>query len=132
MFEKAKWITAAPYLQWRCPDTPQELPASSYITKSFFAEDVPRRAVLNIVGYGQAAYFVNGKRIKDSILPTHPSNPQRAVIYNIYDITSLLLRGRNRIGAILGNNGANDMNVTRWRFEPKLAAQIDIEYKKGT
>ena len=72
MFENAKWITRTPLREWRMPDT-KELPPAPYLTKSFCIEKSVASATLNIVAYGQGAYFINGKRIPDSYLPTEHS-----------------------------------------------------------
>ena len=69
MFENAKWITRKPWLEWRMLSY-EELPPAPYLTKSFDVEKDVASAVLNIVAYGQGAYFINGKRIPDSYLPT--------------------------------------------------------------
>ena len=61
MFENAKWITRKPWLEWRMPSY-DELPPAPYLTKSFDVEKDVASAVLNIVAYGQGAYFINGKR----------------------------------------------------------------------
>lgn len=81
-------------------------------------------------GLGDAAYYLNGKRIPDSIRPTHISNLNRTVIYNVFDITEELNEGKNRIGAILGNFR---LNSGHYGFSGPLMLimELQIEYPDG-
>ncbi len=131
MFEKAKWITRDAWERWGYPDDPWENPPSPYLAKTFTLRDGVQRVHVAVCGLGQAAYYVNGTRIPDSLLPTLPFCPTKTVVYTTYDITPLVSPGQNRIGALLGNNGYNDIGVPRMRSSLKLICQIDIEYCSG-
>lgn len=131
MLENSKWITRNVWREWSYPERAEDFPRSPYIVKTFFVRDGIKRAVLNIAALGQGAYYVNSVRIPDSYLPTVPQNPMKAVLYNTYDILSLLTLGENRVGVILGNNGFCDMIVNRYRSQPKLTAEIILEYENG-
>ena len=131
MFENAKWITRDAWERWGYTDDPWENPPAPYIAKTFILKDDVKRASVAVCGLGQAAYYLNGERIPDSLLPTLPFCPTKTVVYTVYDITALVHVGKNRIGALLGNNGYNDIGVPRMRSSLKLICQIDIEYRSG-
>lgn len=131
MFEKAKWITRDAWEHWEYTDDPWKNPPSPYLAKTFILKDAVRRVTVAVCGLGQAAYYVNGTRIPDSLLPTLPFCPTKTVVYTTYDITALVHPGANRIGALLGNNGYNDIGVPRMRSSLKLICQMDIEYRSG-
>ena len=103
MFENAKWITRKPWIEWRMPSY-EELPPAPYLTKSFDVEKDVASAVLNIVAYGQGAYFINGKRIPDSYLPTVHSLTDKTLVYSSYDLTGDIGHGQNHIGVVIGND----------------------------
>ena len=128
MFEKAKWITRYVKTDWGWGNDPFKEPPSPYMTRDFEISERVRKATLNICGLGQAAYYVNGVRIPDSYLPTLPFDPMKTVIYNAYNITAMLKAGNNRLGAILGNNGYNDIGVSSARSCVKLICCLEIEY----
>lgn len=130
MFENAKWITRKPWIVWRIiPEW--ELSHAPYLVKSFDVAKKVSSAVLNIVGYGQGAYFINGKRIVDSYLPTVFSLTEKTVVYNSYDITEEIIAGKNKIGVILGNNFQGS-GQNAYKSFVKMIAQLDITYSDGT
>ena len=133
MFEKSKWIGYAskkpgPVIDVHGKDANDVLSTPSpYIAKSFTLKEKPIKAILNIFGYGDAAYFLNGKRIPDSIRPTYPSIMDKTVIYNTYDVTNELNTGKNRLGAILGSFRVNGSQYGL--YNPlTLIVELNIEY----
>lgn len=127
MFENAKWITHYDYEGWRIPKT-EELGPCPMFSKNFNIKNPVKRVILSVVGLGQAVYYLNGKRIKDSVRPTHPAKFTHTVIYNQYDVTDDIVVGENRFGAILGHIGYSDTGYITWRSNVKMIAQIDIIY----
>ncbi|MBP3600381.1 MAG: family 78 glycoside hydrolase catalytic domain, partial [Clostridia bacterium] len=130
MFENAKWITRTPWIQWRMPSY-EELPPAPYLTKSFDVEKAVASAVLNIVAYGQGAYFINGKRIPDSYLPTVHSLTDKTLVYSSYDLAGDIVKGKNKIGVVIGN-GFQTNHANTYRGYVRMIAQLDITYKDGT
>lgn len=130
MFENAKWITRTPWRQWRMPSY-EELPPAPYLTKSFDVEKAVASAVLNIVAYGQGAYFINGKRIPDSYLPTVHSLTDKTLVYSSYDLAGDIVKGKNKIGVVIGN-GFQTNQANTCRGYVRMIAQLDITYKDGT
>ncbi len=130
MFENAKWIAKNVYRNWHGPQA-DEMPPSPYIAKTFELSEKPKSAVLNICALGQGAYYINGKRIPDSYIPTHPSNYEKSVIYNSYDVTDMLERGKNRLGIILGCTRYADLRAGYLFNYPKMICSLDIELHNG-
>lgn len=130
MFENSKWITRKPWLQWRMPSY-EELPPAPYLTKSFNVDKPMASAVLNIVAYGQGAYFLNGKRIPDSYLPTVHSMVAKTLVYSSYDITAEVMQGKNKLGVIIGNDFQIE-HSNPYRGYVRMIAQLDISYADGS
>lgn len=127
MFENSKWIRfVSP-----TPGKDSHTTPAPYIAKTFTLKEKPAKALLNICGLGDAAYFLNGKRIPDSIRPTHASHVTKTVIYNTFDLTNFLEKGRNRLGAILG---CFRLYNSQYLFccPPMLIVELDIEYHDGS
>ena len=127
MFENSKWIG---YVS-KNPGADILTTPSPYIAKTFELHEKPVKATLNICGLGDAAYFLNGKRIPDSIRPTYASHITKTIIYNVYDITNELCAGKNRLGAILGSLRINQGHVG-FRMPVMLIAELTIEYPDGS
>ncbi len=132
MFENAKWIArnyaARP---WRYPPLDAQ-PSSPYLVRDFELSEMPVSVVLSICGMGQSAYYINGVRVPDSLLPTEPSDHSKTVIYKTHDVTEMLSVGKNRLGVVLGNNAyADPASTGRRRPRPEMIAQLDITYRNG-
>lgn len=125
MFENAKWI------RYPCADA--DIAAKynpvPYIAKSFFVKGQVSRAVLNVCGLGQAAYFLNGVPLPDSYRPTIPCTPINMVVYNTFDLTRLLRAGSNRLGMMLSFDRVY-CDPRKW--VPTAIVQLDISYADGT
>ena len=129
MFENSKWIH---YSLKKDPSVKTSLP-SPYIAKTFSLKEKPSKAILNICGYGEGAYYINGSLIPGSFRPTIPSLITKTVIYNSYDVTEMLKNGKNRIGIILGNyRCSKDCPLLPGPMTQKVILQLDIIYADGT
>lgn len=94
---------------------------------------MPINAVFNICGYGEGAYYINGDAIPDSFRPTVPSLITKTVIYNSYDVTSMLRMGKNRIGMILSNYRCfRSCTALPEPMTQKAVLQLDIRYSDNT
>ena len=131
MFEEAKWIAANPHTAWDF--LPQDKrPPAPYIVRDFKIGKGLKDATLNIVALGQGAFFVNGERVPDSLLPTYSSNLYKTVFYNTYNITEMLCDGKNRFGVILAGTRYSDTEARAFEtVNNVLIAQIDLKYENG-
>ncbi len=112
-------------------------PVVPLFRKEFEVSDAVETAMLFVSGLGQYEASLNGKKVGNAFLTPGWTNYDKTVFYNSYDVTSMLLKGKNAIGAIVGN-GFYNINRERYRKlviaygEPKLIAQLRIRYKNGT
>lgn len=126
MFEKSKWIKSKSQTKTEFYD---QSPAP-YFARSFELLHNPVKATLNVCGLGEAAYFFNGKVIPDSYRPTVWTNVLKNVTYNVYDVTDIVHKGKNRFTAVLGNMHASRLESSNM-VSPQLIVQLDIETEDG-
>ena len=130
---KAQWIGKDEIVNSKssnskCYDCP-----ARYLRHSFTVAGKVRRATLYISGMGWGQTFINGKPVSEDVFGTLQTDYTKTVYYNTYDVTSLLRKGNNAIGSVLGNGyvlGFNQ-NCTSYGL-PRLKAQLVIETNKDT
>lgn len=93
-------------------------------------------ARLYITSHGLYEVHINGKRVGDQLFTPGWTSYNKRLQYETYDITNILKKGANAIGAILGDGwyrGYLTWNDERNVYGSKLAllAQIDITYADG-
>ena len=109
-----------------------DLPAR-YLRRAFSVDDKVRRATLYISNMGWGCTYINGKPVSEDVFGTLQTDYTKTVYYNTYDVTSLLRRGNNTIGSVLGNGyvlGFND-GCTSYGL-PRLKAQLVVEMDHDT
>ncbi len=126
--------------------------SSRYLRTEFELNKKVRQATLYICGLGLYECFINGQRIGDQMLAPMPTDYRRTVLYNAYDVTSLLrvksleLRdvsssdetSDNSIAVVLGNGRYYTMQqnkkphkITRFGY-PTLRANLIVEFEDGS
>jgi alpha-L-rhamnosidase len=134
---KAKWIGLDKAFPWDSIVMHSRLSAR-YFRKEFDTKKEIKRAVVYISGLGLYELYINGKRIGEQVLSPSPTDYEKTVKYNTFDITENIRQGRNVIGTILGNGRYFNM---RQKFKPqkvkvfgfpKILLQLEIEYTNGT
>lgn len=88
-----------------------------YFRKGFTLDFIPENAEISICGLGFYKLFVNGTEITKGPLAPYISNPDHYCYYDTYDLTSLLKKGKNALGIILGNGFYNQFGGAIWEFE---------------
>ncbi len=116
----------------------KENDGSTYIRKAFNLDKKVEAATLYICGLGFEVTKINGKRVTENVLTTHFTAYDKRILYNEYDVTSLLKKGKNAICSELGNGWRNPKGKT-WGFDTapwwggrQLIAQINITFDDGT
>ena len=95
------------------------------------------KATINICGLGHYELYINGSKVGDRFLSPGWSYYEKRSLYNTYDITEFLKKGKNALGAIVGN-GFYNVNNERYRKlviaygYPKLIFNITITDSDGT
>jgi alpha-L-rhamnosidase len=141
----AHWIAATPDTppsaqprenMWEFRDQSSPLP----IFRHAFTLDKPvRRALVLISGLGQYELRVNGRSVTDSVLNPGWTDYRKTILYNSWDVTSLLKPGANALGVMLGN-GMYNVEGIKGRYtkfagsfgQPKLILQMQIDFTDGS
>lgn len=110
--------------------------SARYLRKEFALRRQVVRATAYVAGVGLYEFYVNGKRVGDRVLTPVPTDYRRTVVYNTYDITSLL-DSVNAVGIVLGNGRyfapRQDKPYKNNTFGlPKCRVNILLEYDNNT
>ena len=111
--------------------------AARYLRKEFALSKEVKRATVHIAGMGLYELFINGQRIGDQVLAPAPTDYRKTILYNTYDVTSLL-QTENAIGVTLGNGRFYTMRQNYKPYKiptfgyPKLRLNLIVEYADGS
>jgi alpha-L-rhamnosidase len=155
---KAKWI-GAPWEgeeHFKRPGFPGQKiddfgPAAPMLRKQFQVEKKIKKAVAYVTGLGYFEFYVNGKKAGDDVLVPNITNYSKRpnlgdmlinvednfkeykVMYLAYDVSSLLSKGDNAIGAVLGNGFYNPrMYWCEGYGTTRFLGQLHITYLDGS
>ncbi|HEY3388293.1 MAG TPA: family 78 glycoside hydrolase catalytic domain, partial [Prolixibacteraceae bacterium] len=138
---KAQWISDQRPLPQKDEDFYIETP-NPLLRKEINLKKEVRSARLYIAGLGYSIAYLNGQRIGDHMLDMPWTQFAKQVTYNTFDVTQMLLNGKNAIGVMLGNGWYNPMPIKlfqTWNFrntltvgKPCLKAQLRIIYQDGS
>lgn len=116
---------------------PIEAPAP-LVRRSFRLGKAVASARLYVAGAGMPRLSINGTVVGSSLGAGYTAYDKRVLSY-AYDVTGLLRRGENVIGAELGRGwyGLTDPNewyfhAAAWHAEPALKGQLEVTYADGT
>jgi alpha-L-rhamnosidase len=96
-----------------------------------------RRATLAVSARGFYEVHINGRRVGDELFAPGYTDYNARLQYQTYDVTDLLRRGTNAVGAFLGYGWyAGHMNLGENRciygYFPQFLAQLNVELKDGS
>lgn len=105
--------------------------------KEFAVEGRIRRAVVYLCGLGFHELYLNGNRVGDSVFAPDWTNYKKTCVYSSYEVTTLLQKGANAVGVMLGNGMYNVKGGRYVKFKgsfgpPSLTAILHLEYEDGT
>jgi len=110
-----------------------------YLRKEFDLNKQIRYATANICGLGLNEFYINGAKVSNELLNPAPTDYQKRIFYQSYNVTGFLKEGNNTLGVILGNGWYNLVIPHALRYyaadyisTPRLLFQIDIFYTDGT
>lgn len=92
------------------------------LRREFNLPDNPRRARAFIAGLGYYELRVNGQKAGDHVLDPGWTTYSKRVLYATHDVTSLLKRGKNALGVMLGEG---------WFKSRVLLFQLFVECEDG-
>ncbi len=108
-----------------------------YFRKEFTVTKKVKNAFIAVSGLGHYELSLNGEKISKSFLAPGWTQYDKTCLYNMYEVTHQLQKGKNVIGALVGN-GFYNINTERYiKFaitygSPTLICKLKIEYEDGT
>ena len=133
---RGRWIGWDHTMPWDVVSEHSRLSAR-YLRQEFECNKEIHQATLYISGLGMYEAFINGQRIGDQVLAPAPTDYRRTVLYNAFDVTSLLAQ-KNAIGVILGNGRYYTMQQDKKPYKinnfgyPTLRLNLIVEFMDGT
>lgn len=137
----AKWISDQRALPTKDEDFYKETP-NPLLRKNLILKNEVKSARLYIAGLGYFIAYINGQRVGNNMLDMPWTQYGKQVIYNTFDVTSLLSKGENAIGVMLGNGWYNPMPIKLFGAfnlrdvltvgKPCVKAQLRITFRNGT
>jgi len=126
---KAKWIEME-------GDTLRYSP-SPHFRKEFPVSKRVASARVYVTSHGFYELHINGKKVGDQVLTPGWTSYGERLQYQVYDVTSMLVRGDNAIGAVLGDGWYRGTLAwgDNWAIYGKrlgLLMQLKIAYADGT
>jgi alpha-L-rhamnosidase len=113
-------------------------PPAPYFRRTFTLDGEIEDARLHLAGLGYHEAQLNGQRVGDHVLDPSFTDYTRRVEVVVHDVTSLLRRGENAIGVVLGNGlyhqhdqDAWDFHAAAWRDKPMLRAELHVRLRDG-
>jgi alpha-L-rhamnosidase len=107
-----------------------------YLRKSFEVKAPVKRARLYATALGLYEARLNGKRVGDHALAPDWTDYRKRVRYQAYDVTALLKRGMNAVGAQVADGWfSGHIGNGGYQFfgkEPAFLAQLEIAYADGS
>lgn len=151
---KASWI-GAPWETDESTDrsTDESAKPAPLLRKDFRVSKKIKSARVFVCGLGYYELYLNGKKVGNNVLsPNQTDYSWRPdidrtrvaienkftgyrVLYNYYDVTSLLRQGDNAVGCILGNGFFNAQYLNNFVMaygSPRLLLQLRIDYADGS
>ena len=115
---------------------PEDATALKYLRKSFALKNPVRRAMLYATALGLYDIRLNGRRVGDHVLAPEWTDYRKRVRYQAYDVTALLKRGDNAIGALLADGWySGHIGNGGYQFYgkvPALLSQLEVTYADGS
>jgi len=116
---------------------PGELPQpAAYLRRTLTLTKSVQRARLYVTALGSYCVFLNGNRVASDVMTPDFTDYRERVLYQTYDVTSLLVNGNNVVSALLGNGwyGSGLTWVGMHFFPPpdRFIAQLELDYSDGT
>jgi alpha-L-rhamnosidase len=109
---------------------------ASYLHRTFAISKRVQSARLYITALGSYRVSLNGTRVGTDVLTPGFTDYRKRVLYQTYDVTKLLVNGRNAIGAILGDGWYGSpltwYGIHYFALPDRLLAQLEVNYADGS
>ena len=116
---------------------PGELPQpAAYLRRTLALSKGVQNARLYVTALGSYRVFLNGTRVGEDVLTPDFTDYRKRVLYQVYDVTSLMVNGKNVVSALLGDGwyGSGLTWVGMHFFSPpdRFVAQLELTYADGS
>ncbi len=96
-----------------------------------------KRARAYVTGLGGYVMYINGKRVGDAVFTPGWTHYPKRIQYQIFDVGSMLHKGENAVGALLGNlwwsSGLGwHGSITYSKGPLRFFMQLTVDYSDGT
>ena len=135
-FDDADWPAATP--PGRKPSgEPWPVYPAMHLRRTFRTAKRNRAARLHATALGCYEAWINGRRVGDRMMAPEMTDPSRRILFQSYDVTTLLRRGDNALGLWVGDGwyGSEYSSISRFTFGPapcRVMAALEIEYDDGS
>ena len=110
--------------------------AAPYLRRGFTLVQKPVSARLYITALGLYEAYLNGRRVGDGHFTPGWTDYHKRVQYQVYDVTDLLAKGDNILGAVLGDGWycghVSDRDREVYGDRPRLLAQLEVTLADGS
>ncbi len=118
------------------------LPPSPYLRKTFELDENPVQATLYVTALGLVEPSINGDKVGNRMFVPGWTDYNKRIYYHTFDVTHLLFKGENALGAILADGWyagyvgfCLDQNIPNPRNQygdtPALLCQLEVELENG-
>jgi len=110
---------------------------SLLLRNEFECKENIQSAKVFVTGLGYYELYLNGNRVGDHVLSPAKTNYAEEILYDTYDVTDQLKKGKNAFGIHLGNGWYNPYKKwwqeyrMQWFGAKKAILQLQITYKDG-
>ena len=117
---------------------PYGLVSAPMLRKNIDVSKPLKSARLYVTARGIYEFYINGERVSNDYFNPGWTDYRYRIMYNSYDITSMMRQGSNGFGAMLGSGWFSDLNIfTASQVDPygikqSLLAKILLTYEDGT
>ena len=109
---------------------------AAYLRRVFPVAKSVRRARLYVTALGSYRVFLNGQRVGADVMTPDFTDYRKRVLYQVYDVSSLLRNGGNVVAALLGDGwyGSGLTWVGMHFFPPpdRFLGQLEVDYSDGS
>jgi len=136
---QGKWI-GMKQIERKSPASGEKLPPGPPVPslrKTFTIEKQVERAVVYVTARGVFELHLNGKPVSGDVFAPGWTDYRKRIQYHTYEVTSLLNRGENVLGALLGDGWYSGyLAWTRKRghygLQNSLLLNLELEYRDGS
>ncbi|MEK3910393.1 alpha-L-rhamnosidase [Paenibacillus sp. FSL H7-0331] len=124
-------------LQYNEPTDTSILHPCPLLRKSFFIPSNLRKARLYATAHGTYVFQINGQKVGNQELAPEFTSYDRYLQYHTYEVTDLVKKGANALGAILSDGwyaGRIGLSGNSCQYGDRLGLlfQLELEYEDGT